>query len=179
MMDREQIAAHLKEEIDEARAKVSRALLKWENGRRCNAQQPELPPSAQVWLPTGPDADLRLLTLTVWSMRWRVSLVWLLDAVLTRYRTQRRLPVVKSPEELSLGLSASMLTGDAARSAVEERLAREFPNGENMRASRQPSAPPMPDLNGDDFVALYVDAVKAGASKRPAHYKRPYRGSVV
>ena len=179
MINREQAAAHLKEEIEEARVKVSRALLKWENGRRRDAQQPELPASTQVWLPAGHDADLRLLTLTVWSMRYRVSLVWLLDAVLTRYRTQRRLPIVKCPEELSLGLSASMLTGDAARSAVEERLAREFPNGENMKASRQASAPPMPDLDGDDFVASYVDAVKAGAAKRPIRITRPYRGAGV
>ena len=179
MIDCEQTAKHLKEEIEEARAKVSRALLKWENGRRRESNMPELPKSTQVWLPTGHDADLRLLTLTVWSTRYRVSLVWLLDAVLTRFRTQRRLPIVKIPEELSLGLSAAMMTGDAARSAVEERLAREFPNGENMKASRQASAPPMPDLDSGDFVASYVDAVKASAAKRPTRITRPYRGSVV
>ena len=179
MIDREQTAKHLKEEIEEARARVSRALLKWENGRRRESNMPGLPRSTQVWLPAGPDADLRLLTLTVWSARYRISLVWLLDAVLTRFRTQRRLPIVKIPEELSLGLSAAMLTGDAARSAVEDRLAREFPNGENMKASRQASASPMPDLNDDDYVASYIDAVKAGTVKRPVRHMRPYRGSVV
>lgn len=174
MMNRGQTAAYLKEEADEARLKVERALLKWENGRRRDARMPELPKSTVVWLPTGPDSDLRLITLVVWSRRHRVSLVWLLDAVLTRFRSQRKLPRAKHPEELTLGIPAATLVCDAARASVEERLLRDFPDGENLKAARQPRQSPMPELPDGDMLAEYLRAL-AGRTVPGRRTVRPYR----
>lgn len=175
-MDNEQTAAYLKEETDEARTRVSRALLKWENRRRRESRLAELPASTAVWLPTGPAADLRMLTLVVWRTRYRVTLEWLLDAVLTRFKNQRRLPAAKDPEELSLGVPAALLVSEAARTSVEERLLREFPDQENLKAARQPRQSPMPDLPRGDMIAGYMDALAAAsAAKSALRSERPYR----
>ncbi len=174
MLNREQIAEHLREDVAEARVKVGRALLKWENSRRRDVRRPELPRSTVVWLPTGPDSDLRLLTFVVWGSRYKVPLEWLLDAVMLRFRNQRRLPRAVSPEELSLGIPAATLVCDSARAAVEERLAREFPNGENFSSRRQPPQRPMPELDGNG-VDSYMRALREAAAVRPRKAARPYR----
>jgi hypothetical protein len=174
MIDREQTIRHLNEDVAEARVRIAKALLNWENGRRRESHMPELPRSTQVWLPTGPDADLRLMNLCIWTTRYHVRLEWLLDAVLTRFARQRKLPRVKEPEELSLGLSAAMLMGDAARSVVEERIARDFPNGENIKLAMQARQTPMPDLPDGDMVDEYVKAL-AGRPVTKPHASRAYR----
>lgn len=175
-MNRDETDRYLKEEVDEARARVSRALLRRENGLRRGTHAPQLPASTVVWLPTGPDADLRLLTLVVWRTRYRVTLEWLLDAVLTRFKNQRRLPAAKDPEELSLGIPAALLVSEAARTSVEERLAREFPDQENLKAARQPRQSPMPDLPRGDMIAGYMDALAAASAAKSAFRpERPYR----
>lgn len=174
-MNNEQTAAYLKEETDEARTRVSRALLKWENRRRRESRLAELPASTAVWLPTGPAADLRLLTLVVWRSKYRVPLEWMLDAVLTRFRSQRRLPPAKSPEELSLGIPAALLVSDAARTAVEERLLREFPDRENVKAAFMPRQSPMPDLPDGDMVTEYLRALAAAAAAPKPRRERPFR----
>ena len=180
-MDRRQIDEYLKEDIVEARLKISKALLLWENAARRESSMPALPTSTQVWLPTGPDADLKFITFIIWSLRYKVSIVWLLNVVLGRFRGQRRLPPVKSPEELSLGMPAALLVSDAARRVVEERLAYEFPNHENMISSRQPRTPPMPDMEGvPDLVSAYVKAVRdVPRTIDAASPRRAYRGSTV
>jgi hypothetical protein len=131
-----------------------------------------------VWLPTGPDADLRLLTLCVWSKKYVVTLEWLLDAILARLAYRRRPPRAASPEELSLGLPAAVIVGEDARCAVLERLARDFPNRENVKARSQPKPPPMPDLAADadgDLMGAYRKALAEAALAKHARTIRAYR----
>ena len=180
MMDRDQIAEHLAADVADARAKIKRALLKWENSRRRDAHQPELPASTEVWLP-GAAADLHLLTFALWSTKYCVNMEWLIDAVLTRLGYRRRLPHVTSSESLSIGLPAAVLIGEDARRAVLEKLARDFPNRENVLSHSQTPAPPMPDLtdDNDDFITSYREALtELAKNKKTDKPVRAYRSVV-
>lgn len=181
-MRRDDTGLYLRENIEDARTRFSRALLRVENMRRRDAHMPVLPRSTEVRLPMGPGADMYLLNLDVWRMRHCVSAEFVVDALLTRFHYQRRLPPPASPEVVHLGLAASTMGGVEARRAVEERAAREFPNRENVRARRQAPAPPMPGLDAadGDLVAAYVAAQRRlAAPVKETVAGRAYRRSVV
>ncbi len=145
-MSREEIKRYLHEEIEEVRKRFSKALLRVENAKRREAHLPELPKSTPVYLPEGRIADLYLLTLEVWRLRYCVSADFIIDSLLTRFRYARRLPPATIPESLDLGLYASTMAGIEARKYIEERITKDFPNKENIRVKHQQKISLMPEL---------------------------------
>lgn len=98
-------------------------------------------PVSHVWMPEGRKAAFCFLNFRTWCTRYSISLSFLLEFLLEYYRRQRRLP----GNAARLGLPASMITGPAARQALEEFLIRRFPNNENQRLARQRPLPlPLP-----------------------------------
>lgn len=168
-MQRHEIAQYLQDYVDDVRMRFSRALLRVENNRRREAKMPELPKSTNVWLPMGPSADLYLLTLDVWRLRYSVKAEFIIDALLTRFRYMRKLPLPTYPESIHLGLPANIMAGVEARKCIEERITKEFPNNEHIKSRQQPVAAPMPDLQFDtieQMLAQYNDAVTKTAQQR-------------
>jgi hypothetical protein len=122
------------------------ALRAVENQQRAKNHLKPWPRNTNLWISLGKKAALQLLNLKVWSSRYYVSLEFILDVLLHRYRSQRR---VRDPNEISFGLPIPMLTGVRARQVVEETVAREFPNGENYKAPRTQFTP-VSKLEADD-----------------------------
>ncbi len=180
LMERHEIAQHLKEDIDEARVRFNRALLRVENSRRRDVQLPDLPKSTPVWFPTGPVADLHLLTLDVWRIRYCVTAEFIIETIIRRFRNMRRLPTTNVESSVQLGLPANIMAGTEARRCLEERIAKDFPNQENIRVKQQPKVSVMPELSYttiEEMLTQYNDAVAQVHKNCKAERKstRPYR----
>ncbi len=140
---------------------VRRALVRLENQKRVESGLPSLDAKrAIVGLPMRERDKLRLLNLKVWSLRHRVSVEYILDCVLTACKKIRKSP--KPPLEASLGLNASAVTGAKAYKILLESLARDFPAGENLRAtSQQASSVAVEYSSLDGMVSGYASAMQA------------------
>ncbi len=126
---------------------VERTLLLVEDRKRLRAN---LPPAKweRVFMPT-PDQRLSLLNWKVWTLRYHVSLDFLLTFFLRIYADQRK--ISRDHRTLSLGLPVSMVTGPGARKRLEEEVARMYPNRENRLADRSPFFLPVKRLAYDDL----------------------------
>ena len=78
----------------------------------------------------GSHNSIRLLNWKVWSLRYGVSLNWIIDHLLQYYAKARR----GSPN--SLGISITTLTGEKAQQALMAMLAQEFSSKENLAVRR-------------------------------------------
>jgi len=122
--------------VTEWKSRLEKALLKVENDRRAVSNFPRLPPETIVWLPAGPNANLYLLTLKVWCIRYCVTPEFVLEHLTLYYRNLRRYDPKST--EVTLGLPASTLASTTARKHIEEMVIRVYPNGENRKIVSQP-----------------------------------------
>lgn len=76
---------------------------------------------------------LRYLNWKVWSMRYGVSLRWIIKQIMERNeysRDSHRRAIT------SMGLKSVMITGKTTEVYIRERVLEDFPNGENLMAMR-------------------------------------------
>ena len=121
----------LKRTIAKWEEQIYSALRTVENRRRKEAHLPPYPESVRIYLPTGKNAILQFLNWKVWSLRYCVSLEFILDVLLSYYRAQRK--VRDNEKALHLGIPVSVLTGVRSRIIIEEAVVKAFPNGENYK----------------------------------------------
>ena len=112
---------------------IKKALVSAENRRRKEARLSLLPEGIVVWLPSGPSTDMRLLNWRVWSMRYGVTIEYVLDAVILTYGKTRKWS--RREGELLFGFSVALVTGETMRERLEERVARDFPNDEHRKVA--------------------------------------------
>ena len=130
------LRVELRNEINDWMERLKLALLHVENQRRREGQFPPLPEDTCVWLPQGPNAELSMLTLKVWTLRYCITPEFLMDTLTLCFRNGRRYDP-KDPD-IRLGIPASIISGTAARNYVEEAVLKTFPNGENRKVASQP-----------------------------------------
>jgi len=88
------------------------------------------PMGKRLWRTSETDG-LRLTRLLVWAERYNVSLTYVLETILPvlskaiERRTGRR-------QKSGLGCTIPVLTGEVAKSILLERIAKDFPGGENV-----------------------------------------------
>lgn len=123
------------------------AIARAENRERSKKGLPKT--SLTAWLPEGPEANLYLLNLKVWSVRYHISLDFILDTLFFCWRYRRKQPNANCA---TLGLPAALIGGPVSRKYVEEAVCRTYPNGENMRSCKQPR--PSAPLRSEEFTSL-------------------------
>jgi hypothetical protein len=158
--------------------KVSKALIHYENKRRREANLPDFPPDTNVSL-TGGLTRIQLLNWEVWSMRYHVSLDFILEAVLARFARHRKPPPKNT---LTLGISVTTLTGPAAKQAVLDSIHANFPNGENRKSVHQQLLPPsvlgLKYDSPEEMVKRYDEMMtqrQREFRQGPPKYKRNFR----
>ena len=74
---------------------------------------------------------LRLLKLRIWEMRYRISILEILDLILPALRKNIR------AGGKGLRVSVATLTGDVAETILQDRLAEKYPDGANITVWRE------------------------------------------
>ena len=172
----------LEEEIEEWHARLKKAFLSVVNSKRKAQNMEPYPPSILIFIPKGPNANLRLLTLKVWCMRHHITPEWLIEKLMYRFRGIRK--QVDYPDRIVLGLNASILIGTASQNTIKEVMEREFPDRENLKSQRTPIPQEIHvkdlDLSIPMAVDKYADAIakerirleKATKIKRKRNYRQ-------
>ena len=80
-----------------------------------------------TWIDRSVLGRRRMLNWKVWSMRYNVSLEFILGFLLQRYGYMRR----KKPPHLVIGLPTASITGESARDALERYVDDVYPGREN------------------------------------------------
>ena len=166
----------LDEIVDDWRKRLTKALIRVENRIRAEKNLPQFSEDSEVYLPCGPNARLYLLTLKVWALRYSVSPEFILDHVLEIYRRNRRLkPFMTS--ELTLGLSAHLVSGAAARESLSELVSKTYSNDENLKVLRQPVLPNIRFIVNenntlDQILARYGKAIEQAQKKYETQTRR-------
>lgn len=174
----------LKEMIAEWRSRIEKALLSVENRRRNEKHQPYYPENVPVKIPQGPNADLWLLNLRVWCLRYCVSPEFVIETLTRKMKYLRKIPY---DEIIALGISASTLGGAKARQFVEDEVFLQYPNGENLKIAIIPEPPLVrirPHDTPDQMVRNYSHAIEDAQRKHQHKIRlmthiptRPYRQS--
>ncbi len=73
---------------------------------------------------------LRLLRLRIWSMRYKISILEILDLIVPVFRKKFRL----KGQGKGLGIPVSTLTGAVAEEILQDRLTEQYPDGANITA---------------------------------------------
>jgi len=121
------------------RERLRKALLTLTNRKR---RERNLPPLQHAHVHYRRTSDLYLVNLKVWTLRYGVSVEFVLDAILKHYHNLQNDPKYRHrdpPDTISLHIPVSYLGGEKARQAVEDAVKAAYPNGENwrMRESEQ------------------------------------------
>lgn len=174
--------AYIQEEIAEWRKRLSKAFLAVVNNKRKAKNLPLFHKTIVIDMPEGPNANLFLLTLKVWCIRYHVTPEWILEQLLWLYKGRRKPD--DNEHQINLGLPAPMLVGTVARNYIEEALKLQFPNGEN----RSSKSIPVPqgikvdhlDFSLPDSVQEYIDAIAKERDVfekqiKPKKWKRNFR----
>jgi len=136
-----------------------------------------VPPSIVI-LPSKANDRLRLLNLYVWSLRYAVTVEFLLRVLLDKYRNVRQ----PSNGFATLGVRAATLCGVKSRQWVEDVVAKAYPNGENHLAYRSAMImrlAGMPRISGD-ILQSYGTAMERYRQRYyqcAERYYRPWRGN--
>lgn len=153
MQTREDRLQLLEEEIDDWRNRLKKALLNIENQKRIELKFKPYPKDIEIGFPSGVNADLFLLTLKVWCLRYYVTPEFLVEQILTLYKGARKIPV--GPHgELHIGLGASVMAGVRSRSFLEESIGEAYPNKENYKILAQPVPPNIPKDDCDTIEQM-------------------------
>jgi hypothetical protein len=135
-MTRSERAYDLEEAIQDWRKRLEKAFLSVVNTKRRLRNQLPYSKNTQIDLPSRSNANLRLLTLKVWCLRYSVTPEWMLEQLLYLFRNRRNSD--DDPTQLVLGLPAELLVGTVASNYIQERLQLDFPNGENKKSLNTP-----------------------------------------
>jgi hypothetical protein len=171
------------------RARLKKALLKVENQRRTEKDQPLATDAAIL---NGPAADLYLLNLRSWMLRYGVSPEFILDALLKRWAKWQYKTAYRNSDRktVRLHIPARMLGSAASREAVEDAVRSTYPNGEQWRMKLVEiarSITPMrkiqykPEESDDEYIARHranVEQNRKAFEKtlyQIEHAPRPYR----
>jgi hypothetical protein len=141
------------------------------------------------WFQQNKTNQLRLLNWKVWCLRYGVTLDWIIQQVLFRYQHVRQARGATG----SLGIQINAITGERFRQYIEERAAKDYPNGEQLEAQRSEQQARMlaiprqilktkeeEEEDLDHFITRYqTQALKLRQSNitKPAQFKRPFRGN--
>lgn len=138
--------------------------------------------------PTERDA-FRLLNWKVWTLRYHVSLPFILNTLLPVFQRFRKKQ--SFARKKTLGVTVAALTGPRAQQILEQAVLREFPNGENelmersnlqMRMLGFPTANTASHQNGElqylrDYAAESQKRRRAWADAQRLYRRRPWRGN--
>ena len=170
--------------IEEWQKIVSEALIRVENRRRAQTNLKPYPENTPTLIPTGPNADLWMMNLRVWCLRYCISPEFIIEALTRRLKYLRK---TYSEDIIALGLPAAIMGGAKARQFIEDEVMLQYPNGENYKIEMQPEPPPIrikPHITPDQMVANYSQAIEDAQRKRQRHLRlmsriptRPYRQS--
>lgn len=154
--------AYLDEEIADWRKRLERAFLKVVNTKRRAHNQTPFSSTTLVHLPRGENANLFLLTLKVWCVKYHVTPEWMLEQLMWLYRNRR--PPDDGPNQINLGIAAPVLVGTVARNFIEERIKLEFPNDENIKSQSTPIPREIEFRNLDfslpETLETYIEAIQ-------------------
>lgn len=162
---------------------IGDALVRIENRRRLEDGLGCLPDDSFAWIPEGDAASLQLHNLRVWTLRYHVSLDFILEFLLRAYARRRKISPRLRPRDVMLGLPASLLGGEVAKRRLEEEIARAFPARENRpHANKERPLLPLRELSGEDdedYVQAYSAIMKRYRSKKTPRpfVGRPFRSS--
>jgi phytoene dehydrogenase-like protein len=95
------------------------------------ARYEQVPPGS-VHLLLSDEHEFLLMNWKSWSLRYAVSVDFILSTLLNYFRRIRR----QRPGSVSLGVSVPSLTGHRAQEIIEAEVAATFPDGENYTAQR-------------------------------------------
>jgi len=157
---------------------IKRALLRVENQRLEVRDHPPYPKDVQIFLPDNREARLRFYNWKIWTLRYHVTMAFIVDVITFAFKNQRRF--ASSFDEIRFGLPTASVTGEKARRIVEDAILRTYPNGENLAMTRSPQFKPIRGLNYEtleEMVSHYrraVDARRRHAFKKEV-YARPFR----
>lgn len=137
----------LHELVVEWRAILEKSLIRAENQRRKVFRHRSVHPHARVYLPLGGNADLSLLNLRVWCLRYSVTAEWIVEQILALPGRQ----VSPDPRRITFGFPAARIGSASTREYIERRVVECFPNRENENALR---VPPIPEIRVDRYDTL-------------------------
>lgn len=86
--------------------------------------------SKQLYNPKHED-QVRLLKLRMWEQKYRVSLKYILDTLVPHYEKLGKRKTGRANSK-GLGTTIAILTGPAAEEYLCERIAKDFPDNENV-----------------------------------------------
>ncbi len=130
---------------------------------------------------------IRLLNLRVWSLRYHVSLEFILQALWPRYRRMRKPMMREHGRESVIFFSlTAQLTGEASRAILERVVSQTYPGGENYRAYLQTIRDKGMHVNlapiltheftsARELIDVYTETIQHRKEKRTARYNRPWR----
>jgi len=126
-----------------------------------------------------PQDRMRLLNLQIWSMRYHVSLSYLLHVLLQQHFVKHR----KTGKRL-IGIRIDSLTSRKVEEYIEERIMQDFPNGELEQQYRveceqriiqgRPELQDIDDLEGYEDQLVKLEAQRQRMQKR---LRRPWRNN--
>lgn len=131
----------------------------------------------------GPANRFRLLNWRVWCLRYGVPLQFVARIVCRRFESQRR------SHGQQLGFSVALLTGPAARAAVQQAVKAEYVAGENFSMLRSTlkqqmlALPPVLQIESQEDGVASTEYIKKVAGRRRVlarsekRFPRPWRGN--
>jgi hypothetical protein len=171
--------------IDEWRETFSAALLRVENKRRSEMRMPVINPGdVEILIPQGINADMWMLNIRVWCLRYSVSPEFIIEALTRMLKYMRR---KYRTNIIALGLPAHIVGGAKARQLIEDEVLLQYPNNENLKIAQQPEPALVrikPYVTMDQMVSGYSKAVESAQRKHQRKIRlmsriptRPYRQS--
>ena len=152
------------------------------------------PLGRKLWRVSETDS-YKLLRLLVWSTRYHVSLEFVVSSILSvlTKSAERR----TGKRSRGLGVTISVLTGEVAHTILKERIAKEYPAGENVYAMLEEKQAelisllakeeigrprgPLAYKYADDYVRAYKAAIRRRKKKRERIEEKiasmPFRGN--
>lgn len=162
MITHEERRFDLEQEVEEWKGRLRKALLITENEKRMQMKLPPYPESTYVELPSGVNANLQLLNLKVWCLRYQVTPEFLLEQILFFYSKLRK--TARLQEGVYIGLPASNVVAVGVRVFIEESVKRVYPNNENRKILSQPLPSVIP-VDNSETVEEMLESYKTHIQK--------------
>ncbi len=138
-----------------------------------------------VWLKLDTTAQIRLLNLKVWTLRYNVSLEFILTTLIRYY--QKHNPSARTSS--ALGFSPAQLCGRASEEIVREAVKEQMPDNASkaradLRHKMVGAIRPIPAPKADDNLDTYCQHYQRWCEKRRSKaeraadkFRRPWRGN--
>jgi hypothetical protein len=135
----------------------------------------KVPPITKVWVCNNLESYLRLMNWKVWSLRYHVSVEFILA---TLYRVWRCGPKSHPNGSVSLGLSIPAATGKRAREIVQDEIIRAYPARENEQLAKEEARRRWMNLKpvgGSNYVKAVLNQRKRMEAKAASMHRRAWR----